>query len=58
MPIYEYICKNCNHAFELLVMGKKKPQCPKCDNQRLDKQWSVFAATEKEIIPTMERPAD
>ena len=58
MPIYEYICKNCDHAFELLVMGKKKPQCPQCDSRRLDKQWSVFAATEHEITPTMERPAD
>jgi len=58
MPIYEYICKNCNHAFEILVMGGKKPQCPKCDSRKLDKQLSVFAATEQEITPTMERSAD
>ena len=58
MPIYEYICKNCNHAFEFLVMGRKKPQCPECDGKKLDKQLSVFAATEQEITPTMKPSPD
>ena len=30
MPIYEYICKECQHQFEALVFGKEKAECPKC----------------------------
>jgi putative FmdB family regulatory protein len=48
MPIYEYVCKNCRHAFELLVSGSSKPKCPKCESGKLEKQHSVFAANVKE----------
>ena len=44
MPIYEYVCKNCAHAFEVLVSGSSKPKCPKCEGIKLEKQYSVFAA--------------
>ena len=30
MPIFEYICKECQHQFEALVYGKEKAECPKC----------------------------
>ncbi|MBM4141264.1 MAG: zinc ribbon domain-containing protein [Nitrospira sp.] len=33
MPIYEYICKNCNHRFSVLqkaVSTEKDTMCPKC----------------------------
>lgn len=48
MPIYEYVCKNCDHAFEVLVSGASKPKCPKCEGKKLEKQHSVFAASVKE----------
>lgn len=48
MPIYEYICKKCDHPFEMLVNGSTAPECPLCKSRKLDKQYSVFAASVKE----------
>jgi putative FmdB family regulatory protein len=45
MPIYEYRCKGCDHRFETLVQGKRKPECPGCGGRRLEKQLSVFAVS-------------
>ena len=43
MPIFEYICKECQHEFEALVFGKQKAECPKCQSKKLEPQLSVFA---------------
>jgi len=47
MPIFEYICKDCQHEFEALVFGKDKAECPKCHGRKLEPQLSVFAAPAK-----------
>ena len=47
MPIYEYICKECNHAFETLVYGSEQAECPKCHGHELTPQLSVFAMSAK-----------
>jgi putative FmdB family regulatory protein len=47
MPIFEYICKECDHRFEALVYGKEKAECPKCHTTRLKPQLSVFAVSAK-----------
>ena len=47
MPIFEYICKQCNHQFEALVYGKEKAECPKCHTTKLEPQLSVFAVSAK-----------
>ena len=47
MPIFEYICKECEHEFEALVFGKQKAQCPKCQSSKLEPQLSVFAVSAK-----------
>ena len=45
MPIYEYICSKCGHAFEKLVPSSRtKPKCEKCGSAKLEKQFSTFAA--------------
>lgn len=44
MPIYEYVCKACGNAFEQLIRGDEKPQCPACGKRRLEKKFSVPAA--------------
>lgn len=44
MPVYEYVCKRCAHAFEELVMGSERPACPECRSADLEKKFSVFAA--------------
>ena len=47
MPIFEYICEECQHEFEALVMGKDKAACPKCQSKKLAPQLSVFAVSAK-----------
>ena len=47
MPIFEYLCKECNHPFEALVFGKDKAECPKCHSKKLEPQLSVFAVSAK-----------
>ena len=47
MPIFEYVCKDCQHAFEALVFGKQKAECPKCHSRKLEPQLSVFAVSSK-----------
>jgi putative FmdB family regulatory protein len=45
MPIYEYICRDCQHRFETLVTADRRPSCPSCRGTGLDKQLSVFAVS-------------
>jgi putative FmdB family regulatory protein len=47
MPIFEYICQDCQHEFEALVMSKSKAACPKCESKKLAPQLSVFAVSAK-----------
>lgn len=43
MPIFEYDCRSCGHAFEALVTARRTPQCPSCQGTELTKRLSVFA---------------
>lgn len=43
MPIFEYACQDCGHAFEALVRSDTVPECPRCHSVQLAKQLSVFA---------------
>jgi len=43
MPIYEYKCRACNHAFETLVRKGDTPACPSCASQDLEKLLSGVA---------------
>lgn len=47
MPIFEYVCKECQHEFEALVYGKDKAACPKCESKKLEPKLSVFAVSAK-----------
>lgn len=40
MPLFEYECRKCGHEFEALVIGARKPVCPKCKSDELDKRVS------------------
>jgi putative FmdB family regulatory protein len=42
MPIFEYICRECNHCFETIVQGSTVPACPVLKATALDKKFSVF----------------
>jgi putative FmdB family regulatory protein len=47
MPIFEYVCKECQHEFEALVFGRQKAECPKCQSKKLEPQLSIFAVSAK-----------
>ncbi|HTR67062.1 MAG TPA: zinc ribbon domain-containing protein [Terriglobales bacterium] len=47
MPIFEYICQECDHEFEAIVFGGKKAECPKCHSRKLAPQLSLFAVAAK-----------
>ncbi len=41
MPIFDYICKECDNEFEALVRGSVPAKCPKCGSENLDRQLSM-----------------
>lgn len=43
MPIFEFLCNQCDRRFEVIVRGGEKPACPSCGSRRLEKRLSVFA---------------
>ena len=43
MPIYEYVCMECESHFEELVRNGHDPDCPDCGTENVRKQFSVFA---------------
>jgi putative FmdB family regulatory protein len=44
VPIYEYVCMECEAHFEELVRNGEAPNCPDCNASNVRKQLSVFAA--------------
>lgn len=44
MPIFEYVCRKCEHRFEKIVYGAAAPECPACGAKKPERQLSVFAA--------------
>ena len=45
MPLYEYICNECSHPFELIVHSSTIPACPECQTHDIEKQLSAFAVS-------------
>src|SRR5258705_10185653 len=44
MPIYEYLCEECETRFEKIVINKQQEiACPKCSSKKASIQLSVFA---------------
>lgn len=46
MPLYEYICRECGHAFEVLQrIGERGDdlRCPACGQFGAERQLSTFA---------------
>lgn len=50
MPIYEFLCLQCNQRFEALVRpGSDRVICPDCGATVLDKQISMPAPTRTSV---------
>jgi putative FmdB family regulatory protein len=48
MPIYEYVCEDCNTRYERIVLSSStKITCPRCASRRHALQLSVFSAPAK-----------
>lgn len=43
VPLYEYVCRGCQHGFELLVRPDTEPACPACQSTDLERALSMFA---------------
>jgi putative FmdB family regulatory protein len=44
MPIYEFVCMECEAHYEELVAMGASADCPDCGSANVRKQFSVFAA--------------
>jgi putative FmdB family regulatory protein len=53
MPLFEYICRDCDTRFEALVTPSRPAACPNCQGDDLAKQHSVFAVASKSAASTM-----
>ncbi len=46
MPIYEFFCSDCNTIFSFFsktINTRKKPKCPRCKVNTLERRMSAFA---------------
>ena len=44
MPIYEFVCGQCEHEFEKLVFNSsEKVGCPQCKSKKVNRKMSTFA---------------
>lgn len=41
MPIFDFVCKQCNNEFEALVRGTAAAKCPACGSEKLERQLSM-----------------
>ncbi len=47
MPIFDFNCTSCGHAFEALVRASSIPACPQCGSTTLQKRVSSIAPAGK-----------
>jgi putative FmdB family regulatory protein len=46
MPLFDYVCQDCNQRFEALVRNKEeKAECPQCQSANTERQWSAPSVT-------------
>jgi putative FmdB family regulatory protein len=48
MPVYDYICKDCQKSFELVLTltehDKENVKCPKCGSKNVEQDAAAFYA--------------
>lgn len=51
MPVYEFLCEDCNRVFSFFARNPqaatRKPKCPKCGGKKMTKRFSRFAMAAK-----------
>jgi putative FmdB family regulatory protein len=59
MPIYEYICDDCQTHFEKIVLNKTQEiACPSCAGKKNSLQLSVFSSTNGSVNATSTKPSN
>jgi putative FmdB family regulatory protein len=53
MPIYEFVCMQCESHYEELVAMGQGADCPDCGSANVRKQFSVVAAHGVESRPSL-----
>jgi putative FmdB family regulatory protein len=48
MPLFDYSCRECDHAFEALVFDGEAVECPECHGQRVKRLLSLPARPRSE----------
>ena len=52
MPIYEYVCDDCDNRFETLVMGSApEPDACDCGSSSIERVYSTFSAQSGSRVP-------
>jgi putative FmdB family regulatory protein len=61
MPLFEYLCRDCNKPFEAFVTAERTPSCPACSGGNLSKLLSrlgmVGASSSRSDAAACEMPA-
>jgi putative FmdB family regulatory protein len=56
MPLFEYVCRACDHEFEDLAWSAEsvhRPPCPKCASKKVERKLSLFAARQSTVRPSV-----
>ncbi|PYQ89461.1 MAG: FmdB family transcriptional regulator [Acidobacteria bacterium] len=48
MPLFDFRCRRCDHAFEALVRKGDVPHCPSCNGTDLERQLPTVAVSTDE----------
>ena len=59
MPIYEFYCPDCHMIFNFFsrrINVEKRPSCPKCGREGLEKKMSIFAISKNRSEPENDMP--
>ncbi len=43
MPLYEFVCEECEHPFEKLTRPGEKVECPQCHGKKVARMLSLPA---------------
>jgi putative FmdB family regulatory protein len=43
MPLFDFVCQNCQHDYEDLIRADEHSACPQCESTRVERQLPVFA---------------
>jgi putative FmdB family regulatory protein len=43
MPLFDFVCKDCETKYEDLIRGSETSACPACESERVDRLLPVFA---------------